>query len=215
MTNFDILFPTGLLFTWLVIVVLRRRASQPMKAHEAEVGSWHGMPVRLRYETDGIECQVELPHAVTPYRELISRFASPELLERMRVLDLHVDPQDKMLGRAPRAAGHADNHLAVARIIAVAHEVRALRKHVPSEIVRAIGLAQSTHEVDELIVSLATHFPGAPLSDAIAQAAQRVRAQHAAPSDAERPGLHLAPRFVSVSDSDFTQVAARRRLPHS
>jgi len=91
----------------------------------------------------------------------------------MKDLELEV-VRDVFVGRVPRENGLAESLITVEQRIPVAAKVRELRRHVPGELVVAIESARSTHEVDGLLVDLATHFPRSPeIPEAIEAASTR------------------------------------------
>ena len=144
------------------------RGTDPDKA----AGTWRGLPVRVALNTYSIDYEVDLPHAVLPYRVLVERFGG-SLAERMRALEMRVEG-DRLVGSTARENGLAEGLITVEKRIGMAQELRALRQHVPRELVRAIDNAHSSQEVDALLVQLATHFPDHPeTSEAVEHAVSR------------------------------------------
>lgn len=137
-------------------------------------GTWRGMPVRIALNHFSVDYEVELPYAVVPYRELVQRHASADLVQRLSALELRVDDQDLLVGSAPRENGLAENLITIEKRIALAAEVRALRAHAPRLLEQALERAHSSAEVDELLLALTTHYPDAvETAQAIETAVQR------------------------------------------
>lgn len=126
-------------------------------------GRWDGMPVRIAINHDAIDFAVVLPDVVVPYGVLLARYGGEDLAGRIYGLGLSVDGAGHLIGSVAREAGLAESLVSVETRIAVAGEVRALRRHVPRELVDAIDRAQATAEIDELLLTLATHFPTSEL----------------------------------------------------
>jgi len=136
-------------------------------------GNWRGMPVRIELHLYAIHYEITLPFAVIPQPTIFARYASRELVTRMKRLELRVE-HDRVIGRVPRENGLAESLVTVEQRIPIAQEVRALRRHVPAELVDAIAAAPSTLEVDRLLGELATWFPESPeMAEAIELASQR------------------------------------------
>jgi len=180
-------------------------------------GRWHGMPVRIELNQFSIDFWVELPPAVIRYRSLIARHGGPELADRMRALGLGVDDQDHLIGSTARENGLAESLITVEQRIAVADEIWALRRHAPSELVSMIDEAHSAREVDDILVSLSTHYPDSPqLAEAIELAVlrdpqhpERVRAR-AATWRLSAPGRGRAHEATRAANEELQRRWATR-----
>jgi len=122
-------------------------------------GRWHGMPVRIALSQFSIDYRVELPPAAVRYRTLIARHGGPELANRMRALELSVDDQDHLNGSTARENGLAESLIAVEQRIAVADEIQALRRHVPSQLVSVTDEAHQSREVDDILLGFEGERP--------------------------------------------------------
>ncbi len=124
-------------------------------------GTWRGMPVSIALNPYSIDYQVQLPDAAVPYRELVARYAGVDLVARMRALELGIDGRDRLVGSTARENGLAESIITIEQRIGLAAEVRALRSHVPRQLLEALEGARSTIEVDELLMALTRYYPDA------------------------------------------------------
>lgn len=118
-------------------------------------GTWRGMPVSIALDRYSIEYRVQLPGAGVPFRELVERYASPDLVMRMRDVELQVDSDDCVVGSAPRENGLAESLISIEQRIALAAEIGELRSYARPLIPLAVAHAKP-------LVAIAQHDRSAP-----------------------------------------------------
>lgn len=142
-------------------------------------GLWRGMPLTLTLRHDDIAYAVKLTPAVVPYKELLAKFGSPDLVHELAVLGMTLGDDDVLRGSVAREVGLGENLVTIENRLPVAARVRDLRRLAPGELVERIERARSSRDVDAILIALAQHFPDAPeMEEAIERAAAR---EHAHP----------------------------------
>ncbi|MCC6625730.1 MAG: hypothetical protein IT385_31130 [Deltaproteobacteria bacterium] len=142
-------------------------------------GSWRGMPLHLVLGHDEITYDVKLTPAVIPYKELLAKFGSPDLVHELEVMGMTLGDDDVLRGRVPREVGLGENLVTIENRLPLALRVLDLRKHAPGELVERIERARASRDIDAILIALAQHFPDSPeMEEAIERAAER---EHAHP----------------------------------
>jgi len=142
-------------------------------------GLWQGMRLRLAIGHDDIAYALTLTPAVVPYKELLAKFGSPELVRELAALGLELGDDDVLRGSVAREVGLGENLVTIENRLPIAARVRDLRRHAPGELVQRIGRARASRDIDAILIALAQHFPDSPeMEEAIERAAER---EHAHP----------------------------------
>jgi len=136
-------------------------------------GTWRDMKVEITIGHYSIDYVVTLVPAVIPYRDLMAKHA-PQLEAELARDELRLDAKDQIHGSVPRETGLAENLVTVETRLALAQEVRLLRRFAPALLLERVERARSSVEVDATLIELAKHFPDAPEMElAIERAAER------------------------------------------
>lgn len=129
---------------------------------ERGTGTYEGMATAIAVRHHDIGFELCLPTAVVPYRELLERFGSADLKGRLYAAGVEVGSDDRVRGVVPREEGLGENLGAIANRLPLAGEIWALRARAPGALVARLERVQAAREIDEILLALTAHFPGAP-----------------------------------------------------
>lgn len=125
-------------------------------------GSFAGMDVKVTAGHDIVAVKVALPPAVLPYQELLDRFGSDALRERMAAQGCKLTAADRAEIAVTREATLADSLATLGKRLELVREVRELRRFAPSVLLERVPRVRSAYEIDQLLDQLSLHFPEAP-----------------------------------------------------
>lgn len=125
-------------------------------------GRFAGMEVTVHAGHDVVSAKVALPPAVLSYQELLERFGTDGLRERMVALRCRLTGDDQVELAVAREATLADSLATLGKRLQLVREVRELRRFAPAELLGRVPRVRSAYEIDQLLDQLSLHFPEAP-----------------------------------------------------